>query len=277
MAAERQAEMRRETKETNIHLRLNLDRADAPDIETGVGFFDHMLTALGTHGRCGLHVRATGDLEVDQHHLVEDVGIVLGQALEQQVLLIKVAWAGRSLGEDFRPPGASGETGTAYAAMSEHLIEVLANLSSGFPEYDGEGYELAGFVWFQGWTDRTRQEWVDEYGENLAQLIRDLRRDLGAPGLPFLIGETGQGGAAEEHPRALKLRQQQAAVARDPEFRETVRFVATQDFWQTEPRFDSSYHWFGNAENVFHIGDAFGRAMVKLLEERRGSAAHPPK
>ncbi len=80
MVAERQAEIRRETRETKIHLRLNLDRADAPDLETGVGFFDHMLTALGTHGRFGLYVRAKGDLEVDQHHLVEDVGIVLGQA-----------------------------------------------------------------------------------------------------------------------------------------------------------------------------------------------------
>ena len=80
MVAERQAEIRRETRETKIHLKLNLDRADAPDLETGVGFFDHMLTALGTHGRFGLYVRAKGDLEVDQHHLVEDVGIVLGQA-----------------------------------------------------------------------------------------------------------------------------------------------------------------------------------------------------
>ena len=80
MVAERQAEIRRETRETKIHLRLNLDRADTPDLETGVGFFDHMLTALGTHGRFGLYVRAKGDLEVDQHHLVEDVGIVLGQA-----------------------------------------------------------------------------------------------------------------------------------------------------------------------------------------------------
>lgn len=81
MEAERRAEIRRETRETKIHLRLDLDRAEAPDVETGVGFFDHMLAALGTHGRFALYVRAKGDLEVDQHHLVEDVGIALGQAL----------------------------------------------------------------------------------------------------------------------------------------------------------------------------------------------------
>ena len=81
MGTERRAEMRRETRETKIRIKLDLDRAHAPDLETGVGFFDHMLTALGTHGRFGLYVRAKGDLEVDQHHLVEDVGIVLGQAL----------------------------------------------------------------------------------------------------------------------------------------------------------------------------------------------------
>ncbi len=83
MVAERQAEIRRETRETKIHLRLNLDRADAPDLETGVGFFDHMLTALGTHGRFGLYVRAKGDLEVGQHHTLEDVAICLGQAFSQ--------------------------------------------------------------------------------------------------------------------------------------------------------------------------------------------------
>ncbi|MGH9363041.1 MAG: bifunctional histidinol-phosphatase/imidazoleglycerol-phosphate dehydratase, partial [Thermoanaerobaculia bacterium] len=71
----RRAEVARKTRETDIRLRLDLDRPAPPAVSTGVGFFDHMLNALATHGRFGLAVEARGDLEVDQHHLVEDVGI----------------------------------------------------------------------------------------------------------------------------------------------------------------------------------------------------------
>ena len=73
----------RKTAETAIHLVLNLDGAGQSQIETGVGFFDHMLTLLAKHAALDLTVRAQGDLQVDQHHTVEDVGICLGQALRQ--------------------------------------------------------------------------------------------------------------------------------------------------------------------------------------------------
>jgi imidazoleglycerol-phosphate dehydratase len=79
----RRASVERKTKETDIRISVDLDRPAPPSIRTGIGFFDHMLGALGTHGRFGLQVRARGDLEVDQHHLVEDVGIVLGTAIRQ--------------------------------------------------------------------------------------------------------------------------------------------------------------------------------------------------
>ena len=78
----RTAEIHRKTNETDIELRLSLD-GGSRDISTGVGFFDHMLTALCVHGGLGLALRARGDLEVDCHHTVEDVGIVLGQALKE--------------------------------------------------------------------------------------------------------------------------------------------------------------------------------------------------
>src|SRR5262245_61912908 len=71
------------TVETNIQLTLNVDGAGLADIATGVGFLDHMLTLLAKHGAFDLTVRAKGDLEVDQHHTVEDTGICLGQALKQ--------------------------------------------------------------------------------------------------------------------------------------------------------------------------------------------------
>lgn len=79
----RSAEVHRQTKETNIRLRLTLDGRGKADVETGVGFFDHMLDALTRHARFDLHLRAEGDLHIDEHHTVEDVGIVLGQALNQ--------------------------------------------------------------------------------------------------------------------------------------------------------------------------------------------------
>ncbi len=79
----RYAEVSRVTGETNITVKLNLDGAGACDISTGVPFFDHMLNAFGRHGLFDLTVYAQGDVEVDAHHTVEDVGIVLGEAFAQ--------------------------------------------------------------------------------------------------------------------------------------------------------------------------------------------------
>jgi imidazoleglycerol-phosphate dehydratase len=79
----RSATVTRKTGETDITVTLDLDGTGACDISTGVGFFDHMLSALGRHSLCDLTVHATGDTWVDDHHTVEDVGIVLGQALSQ--------------------------------------------------------------------------------------------------------------------------------------------------------------------------------------------------
>lgn len=81
--ADRRAHIERETKETQIVVDLNIDGTGITSIDTGVGFFDHMLEAFGRHGLFDLTVKATGDLHVDAHHTVEDVGIVLGQAFAQ--------------------------------------------------------------------------------------------------------------------------------------------------------------------------------------------------
>jgi imidazoleglycerol-phosphate dehydratase len=79
----RKADISRKTSETDIFIEIDLDGKGVADISTGVGFFDHMLTAFTKHGNFDLTVKATGDLIVDDHHLVEDTGIVLGQALAE--------------------------------------------------------------------------------------------------------------------------------------------------------------------------------------------------
>jgi imidazoleglycerol-phosphate dehydratase len=82
---DRVAEISRQTKETKIQLALNLDGAGAASIKTGVGFFDHMLDLLSRHSLIDLNIEAQGDLHIDAHHTVEDVGIVLGQAIDKSL------------------------------------------------------------------------------------------------------------------------------------------------------------------------------------------------
>ena len=81
----RTASLHRQTGETDIELTLNLDGTGKTDIDTGIGFFDHMLNNFARHGLFDLTVKAKGDLYVDCHHLVEDTGIVLGQAIKEAV------------------------------------------------------------------------------------------------------------------------------------------------------------------------------------------------
>ena len=80
-AGERIAEITRTTKETDITVRINLDGTGKCDIETGLGFFDHMLEQIGKHGMTDLYIRCKGDLNVDEHHTIEDTGIVLGECI----------------------------------------------------------------------------------------------------------------------------------------------------------------------------------------------------
>lgn len=81
----REATVTRTTKETDITVTLDLDGTGKSDIHTGIGFFDHMLSGMARHGLFDLTVKAVGDLEVDSHHTIEDVGIVLGQAVREAV------------------------------------------------------------------------------------------------------------------------------------------------------------------------------------------------
>jgi imidazoleglycerol-phosphate dehydratase len=109
----RTAEIKRKTKETDIEVFVRLDGEGKVCIDTGIGFFDHMLTAFGVHGGMDLDVRCTGDLNVDGHHTVEDVGIVLGQAIA------------KALGDK----SGIARYGSAYVPMDEALSFCALDIS----------------------------------------------------------------------------------------------------------------------------------------------------
>ncbi len=196
-------------------------------------------------------------------------GHVIGDAISEPVLLIKLAWGGKSLAKDFRPPSAGGDIGLYYQELLKQTKEVLANSKTLFPQFGDRKLELIGFGWHQGWNDRVNQAFNDEYEENLANFIRDIRKALTAPNLPFVIAETGMSGREEKHPRALSLMQAQAAVAEYDEFQGNVAFVGTQDFYRPkdESPTGQAYHWNSNAETYYLIGDAMGKAMLGMVKK----------
>jgi imidazoleglycerol-phosphate dehydratase len=110
---QRTATLNRKTKETNISVSINLDGTGKADIQTGIGFFDHMLEQLAKHGLIDLTIKADGDLHIDGHHTVEDVGLTLGQAIKD------------ALGEK----RGIVRYGSAYAPMDETLSRVALDLS----------------------------------------------------------------------------------------------------------------------------------------------------
>ena len=204
-----------------------------------------------------------------KHHIGPElqIGHQLGNHLKQQVLLIKTAWGGKSLHKDFRPPSAGGTVGPYYTRMVTEVRQALSNISHDFPTYDNRGHQLAGFVWFQGWNDMFDAKARDEYDQNLVYLIQDVRKELGVPKLPVVIGELGNGGE-KAGANTIAIRQAQKAAATQTQFKNTVRFIKTTQC--ARPKDDSpntghGHHWFGNAESYFLIGDALGKAMVELL------------
>lgn len=220
------------------------------------------------------------------------LGWVMGDALDAPVLLIKCAWGGKSLAVDFRPPSAGRPAyslgakedaevardptivGRYYREIVSQTKAALADIKTLVPGSDGT-YVLSGFGWHQGWNDRINDRFNAEYESNLTHFIRDVRRDLGAPGLPFVIAETGMNGPGETHPRALSLMKAQAAVAGREEFRGSVAFVGTRSFWRPkeESPTGQGYHWNTNAETYYLIGEAMGEAMKRLVRVGGG----PPR
>lgn len=142
----RTAKIKRETAETQISLTLNVDGTGDSKISTGIGFFDHMLTLFARHGRFDLEVKAKGDLEVDCHHTVEDVGIALGKAfndavgdkkgifrygsgqfpMDETLVSIALDFSGRPFLEYVGPEGVANINGNFNFTLIEEFLRAFA-------------------------------------------------------------------------------------------------------------------------------------------------------
>lgn len=198
-------------------------------------------------------------------------GFAVGDAQRDPVVLVKLAWGGKSLAQDFRPPSSGGTVGPFYQEVVKGAKEAIANIGANFPELKGRKAEIAGFGWHQGWNDRINASFVAQYEENMCNFIRDIRRDLNAPKMPFVIAETGMGGLEEKNKTALALMTAQANVALRDEFKGNVAFVPTRQLWRVKEESPSAqdYHWNSNAETYYMIGDGMGRAMIDLMKRSR--------
>lgn len=251
-------------------------------------------------------------------------GIYMEKGLNEPILIIKTAWGGRSLNTEFRPPsagpyqlpkaiqeewdkhpqGAHGipkledrkawqekkdaASGVFYRMMVDHVKKVLADPKRVCPAYDPrEGYELAGFVWLQGFNDLVdgttypgpdKPGRFDLYSDLLARFIRDVRKDLAAPRMPFVIGVLGVGGESENE----VFRKAMAAPAALPEFRGNVIAVETAPFWDhaiaaAEPKQGKFNNIVGTAHTLKKDGtldrerkwDGYWKPIGKPLPEAR--------
>lgn len=278
-------------------------------------------------------------------------GHVVGNAVDEQVLIIKTSWGGRALAKGFLSPSsmasdadyaalakAQNEKNTAWNAaepariekyntrilkdnktkpadkqkrprkfkarkmisdadfkaqygkdyrnMVREVHECLADLKGRFPGYKDQGYEISGFVWFQGWNDQYNDFWLS-YEKNMANFIRDVRTEFKAPKMPFVIGQMGNGGKVEEikvdSPRDY-IKKAQAAVPHQPEFKGNVTCVETDQYWDMEAHAiysgpggwqknidewrhfgnDRAYHYLGSPWFFAQAGTAFGEAMLQF-------------
>jgi alpha-galactosidase len=238
-----------------------------------------------------------------------EFGTVMGDHFAEPVLLIKTAWGGRSLYRDFRPPSAGlpmddvlqkmleneqkrnpkatldevkQKFGASYREMLAEVERTLKDLEKHFPGKGQRGYELAGFAWFQGWNDMIDATATGEYTANLQHFIRDVRRDLKQPKLPFVIGQMGVDGP-NAGPNIVKFKAAQAAVLDAPEFKDNnVALVKTDLYWDTaaEAVFkkgwrenidewnkvgsDYPFHYLGSPRTMKGIGGALAEAVLKL-------------
>lgn len=257
-------------------------------------------------------------------------GYRMGEHFEQPVLLIKTAWGGHSLYQKFRPPSAGlppterleqelaaaqkrvregneknnrnnplpsldeikEAYGSSYRNMMEEIRVARENVDTLFPELAGRDWEFAGFVWFQGFNDMFGDYAPAEYAENMKLFINDVRKDLDAPHLPFVIGALGQHGSGEPNGNMRAVQEAQLSMNAIPEFQGNVIAIETAPLvdkaaeelfptWQENVEAwekvgsDRPYHYLGSAIWFTRIGDAMADAMLELLGgEQPSKASH---
>jgi len=219
-------------------------------------------------------------------------GHVMGDYCDEQVLLIKCAWGGQAIGATFRPPSSGlpdDQTlqqrveaakkknptitlaehkkmyGSRYRQTLAEVKDVLANLKEHFPAYKGQGYEIVGFFWHQGWNDGCSKEFTQEYEKNMTNFIKDMRKDLGNKDLPFVIATSGMGGpdatgVAGGLGKNIEPAQINAAKKYD-----RCTAVPTRHFQKHKPGRQKS-HWHNSAESYCLVGDASAKAMIEILK-----------
>lgn len=183
----RTAEIKRTTKETDIYVYVELDGSGKVDIDTGIGFFDHMLTAFGVHSGIDLTVKCKGDLNVDGHHSVEDTGICIGKAFAE------------ALGDK----GGIARYGSAFVPMDEALAFCSLDISGRpFLVYKAELHDdrvgefdtclaeefFRAFAFNAGITLHIKEE----YGNNDHHIIEAMFKAV-AHALKTAVSETGKG------------------------------------------------------------------------------------
>ena len=230
-------------------------------------------------------------------------GHIIGDHHDQPVLILKASQGNRSLAWDFLPPGSERfeHGGKVYAGYKDSpgswdkgsdpkpinwyagkqyddcfqaAHKVLDNFDKEMPHFAGRGYEIAGFVWWQGHKDQGSEVYADRYEQNLVHLIKTLRKEFDAPNAPFVIATIGfDGWNMSSH--ALTVANAQLAVSGDkgkyPEFKGNVMTVETRDFWRTpeqSPR-NQGFHYNQNAETYMLVGEALGKGMLELLNDQK--------
>ncbi len=239
-------------------------------------------------------------------------GFVMGQLLDEPVLILKSCIGNRSLGWDLLPPGSERYTAevterggakvtktfAGYKDTPDSWVEgqpkkevnwyagkqydddlanakaALADLAKIFPDYKGQGYEIAGFVWWQGNKDQNAVH-AARYEQNLARLIPSLRKDYAAPNAKFVLA-TGCGFTGREG-FGLQISEAQLAIAdakKHPEFAGNVKAVDSRDLWReadVSPK-NQGYHYNRNAETYMETGLRLGWAMAELLSTDKAAA-----
>ena len=233
-------------------------------------------------------------------------GQVMGYSLDEEVLIIKASMGNRSISWDILPPGSqrfdyNGRTYAGYGdstpswpiGASQRVIDslkvqwyaglqydefirsvkgVLSNLPKYFPEYKNQGYEVSGFVWWQGDKDASGEPQASRYEFNLVNLIHALRKEFQAPAAKVVVGTYVKGGWNQSVTN-LEVVNGQLAVSGErgkyPEFVGNVMTVDGRDFYRDKSISPSGqdYHENWNAETYILLGDAMGKAMASLLKK----------